>query len=210
MENNSKSIETMSIKETFSGLEKKVNSFMADYIKETLIGKEKPLKIVLDTPIVGSSVPCFYNVSEGYKSAYIKEICASIENNNRLWISVIVNEKYIEENAEHPTDKVWFNSLLIDDKAMIASDIEDGNFFLVDEDFKNNVYKVVSDSGYVYNEGDYITTTLLARDFLEGCNEKEDADLMGHVYSLLYNNKGEELVKFICEAWDGLFLEKVY
>lgn len=90
-----------------------------------------------------------------------------------------------------------------------VNDIEDSKPFNVGKDFINTHYMVISDSGYVYTEGDIITTLSLAKDFLEGCNGVEEADLISYVHRLLQNNKGEELVKFICEAWDGLILKKI-
>jgi hypothetical protein len=204
MENN------MSIKKQFKTLEANVNTFVNEYLKENILDKEKELKLMFSEPIYTKGLEHDYENDYGLQSAYIKSItCLHYSNSSdKLNIEITATDKYREENDGN-TFKCSFNDLTLDDKSMIASDIEDGNFFIVGKDFINNSYEVINDSGYVYNYGDIINTISLARDFLEGCNEKEDADLMGYVYSSLYNNKGEELVKFICEAWDGLELKKI-
>lgn len=201
----------MSIKKQFKALETNVNTFVNEYLKKNILGKEKELKLVFSEPIYTKGIETDepFNVDK-ISTAYIKSITCHPykDDNEKLNIEITTAGKYREINEEEYYNSS-FNDLSLDDKSMIASDIEDGNFFIVGTDFINNSYMVVSDSGYVYNDGDIINTISLARDFLEGCNEKEDADLMGYVYSSLYNNNGEELVKFICEAWDGLELRKI-
>lgn len=80
---------------------------------------------------------------------------------------------------------------------------------IVGKDFVNAHYMVLSDSGYVYDEGDIVTTLSLAEDFLECCNEVEEVDYIDSIHRLLRNNKGEQLIRLICEAWDGLKLKKI-
>ena len=80
---------------------------------------------------------------------------------------------------------------------------------IVGKDFVNAHYMVLSDSGFVYNEGDIVTTLSLAEDFIESCNEVEEADFIERVHYLLQNNKGDVLVKSICEWWYGLNLKKI-
>lgn len=210
---NSNNINEMSIHNAFTALENKINSFVSDFaVKELLSDKDKKVKVVFDTPFYASSLNNEFLEGSYYNQGYIKELYACFygDNNEKLFISVGSTNNYIESQKEVDSEETIFTDLLIDDKAQVASELEDGNYFIVGNDFKNHCYKVIADSGEVYNEGDYITTTLLARDFLEGCNKVEDADFIGHIYSLLYNNKGDKLVNNICELWDGLKLEKVY
>ena len=207
----SNNINEMSISNAFSALEEKINSFMDDFARVKLIGKEKSIKVVFATPFFASSLRNESYEGGNLKEGYIHELYACIpEGEEKVFLSVGHTDNYIdiEENTE--VEYTPFSDLLIDDKAMVATELEDESYFIVGEDFENHSYQVLEDSGYVYNVGDYITTTLLARDFLEGCNEVEDSDYIAHIYSLLYNNKGEELVNNICELWDGLKLKKIF
>lgn len=207
----SNNINEMSISNAFSALEEKINSFMNDFAMVKLIGKEKAIKVVFDTPFFASSLRNESYEGGNLKEGNIHELYACIpEGEEKVFLSVGHTDNYIviEENTE--VEYTPFSDLLIDDKAMVATELENESYFIVGEDFKNHSYQVIEDSGYVYNVGDYITTTLLARDFLEGCNEVEDSDYIAHIYSLLYNNKGEELVNNICELWDGLKLKKIF
>lgn len=206
-------INEMSISNAFSALEEKINSFMDNFVRKELLNSNKKdkLKVVFSTPFYASSIENKSFEGGNFKDGNIHTLYACFpENSDNVFISVGSTDNYIETEANVVTELTPFNGLLLDDKAMVASEIENESYFIVKDKFKNHCYQVVEDSGYVYNEGDYITTTLLARDFLEGCNEVEDADYIAHIYKLLYDNKGEELVNNICELWDGLKLKKIY
>lgn len=206
-------INEMSISNAFSALEEKINSLVDNFARTELLKGDKTnmLKVVFSTPFYATSINNTNWEGGNLKEGYIHELFACIsEDDGKVYIDVTSTDNYIdaEENAE--VEWTPFNDLFLDDKAMVASEIEDESYFIVKDEFKNHCYQVVEDSGYVYNEGDYITTTLLARDFLNGCNEVEDADYIAHIYKLLYDNKSEELVNNICEWWDGLKLKKIY
>lgn len=207
-------INEMSISKAFSALEEKINSFIDNFAITELLNSDKKnkIRVVFSTPFYATSINNTSWEGGNLKEGYIKELSACIpEDDERPYISVTSTENYIdaEENAE--VEWTPFNDLVLDDKAMVASQIEDGSYFFVKDKFKNHCYKVVEDYGNIfYYKGDYITTTLLVRDFLKGCDKVEDADYIAHIYKLLYDNKGEELVNNICELWDGLKLKKIY
>lgn len=65
-------------------------------------------------------------------------------------------------------------------------------------------YKVLGDSGNVYEEGSIIIDEDLINDFLACCNETEDADYIGW----LMNLPKDEAVNEICSVW-GISLQKI-
>lgn len=206
-------INEMSISNAFSALEEKINSFVDNFVRTKFLNNDKKdkVKLIFSAPFYATSINNTNWEGGNLKEGYIHELSACIsEDGERLNMYVISTDNYIDAKENAEVEWTHFNDIVLDDKAMVASQIEDESYFIVKEEFKNHCYQVVEDSGYVYNEGDYITTTLLARDFLEGCNEVEDADYIAHIYKLLYDNKGEELVNNICELWDGLKLKKIY
>jgi len=69
----------------------------------------------------------------------------------------------------------------------------------------NRTYKVKYDSGDIYTNK-IVTSNQLINDFLEVSNEFEDADLIGWLQTLIKNDRQDEGVDFICNAWD-LILE---
>ena len=67
------------------------------------------------------------------------------------------------------------------------------------------IYKVISDIENTYQPNSVITSNKLINDFLNTCNETEDADLIGWLYTLKENNANnsiEEAITFITDAWN--------
>ena len=67
------------------------------------------------------------------------------------------------------------------------------------------IYKVISDIENTYQPNSVITSNKLINDFLNTCNETEDADLIGWLYTLKENNTNnaiEEAITFITDAWN--------
>lgn len=208
-----KTFENESIKEQFKNLENRIDTFVRKFLKEKIFGKERELKIMFTEPIHSKGLENDYDSSfiGIMQMAYIKSItCYPYTNDKeKFYIETTATNRYREENEDNVSYKSMFQVLCLDDKAMIASALEDGDFFIVENTFRNYSYKVISDTGCVYNSGDIVNVISIARDFLESCNEREDADLIGYVYSELYHNRGEELITFICEAWNGLSLKRI-
>ena len=66
-------------------------------------------------------------------------------------------------------------------------------------------YKVISDIENIYQPNTIITSDTLINDFLNTCNETEDADLIGWLYTLKESNTDNsiaEAMAFITDAWD--------
>ena len=70
----------------------------------------------------------------------------------------------------------------------------------------NKNYKCVYDVEGRYTDK-VIDSNTLIDDYLEICNEIEDADLIGWLVRLKETNKQEEAVDFICGVWDLLLEE---
>jgi len=66
-------------------------------------------------------------------------------------------------------------------------------------------YKVISDIENIYQPNTIITSDTLINDFLNTCNETEDADLIGWLYTLKEtdtDNSIAQAIAFITDAWD--------
>lgn len=66
-------------------------------------------------------------------------------------------------------------------------------------------YKVISDSGEVYQPNSIITSDTLINDYIDVSNETEDADLIGWLYTLKQtdtDNSIAQAIAFITDAWD--------
>ena len=66
-------------------------------------------------------------------------------------------------------------------------------------------YKVISDIENIYQPNTIITSDTLINDFLNTCNETEDADLIGWIYTLKETNTDNSIaqaIAFIADAWD--------
>lgn len=66
-------------------------------------------------------------------------------------------------------------------------------------------YKVISDIENVYQPNSVITSDKLINEFLECCNETEDADLLGWIYTLKETNTDNSItqaIEFITDAWN--------
>lgn len=67
------------------------------------------------------------------------------------------------------------------------------------------IYKVISDIENIYQPNSIITSDKLINDFLNTCNETEDADLIGWLYTLKENNTNNSItqaIEFITDAWN--------
>lgn len=65
----------------------------------------------------------------------------------------------------------------------------------------NKTYKVIRDSENVYEKGSLITANDIIEKYITHCNDVEDADLIGWIYTLKETNKQEEAVTFITDTW---------
>lgn len=66
-------------------------------------------------------------------------------------------------------------------------------------------YKVISDSGEVYQPNSIITSDTLINDYIDVSNQTEDADLIGWLYTLKQtdtDNSIAQAIAFITDAWD--------
>ena len=66
-------------------------------------------------------------------------------------------------------------------------------------------YKIISDSENIYLPNTIITSDTLINDYLVCCNETEDADLIGWLYTLKESstdNSIAEAMAFITDVWD--------
>lgn len=66
-------------------------------------------------------------------------------------------------------------------------------------------YKIIADSKNVYLPNTIITSDTLINDFLACCNQTEDADLLGWLYTLKETNTDNDItmaITFIAETWN--------
>lgn len=72
-------------------------------------------------------------------------------------------------------------------------------------------YKIIADSENVYLPNTIITSDELINDYLDCCNQKEDADLIGWLHTLKEANTDNSIaqaIAFIADAWD-IHLEEI-
>ena len=66
-------------------------------------------------------------------------------------------------------------------------------------------YKVIADIENIYKPNSIITSDTLINDYLERCNQTEDADLIGWIYTLKETNTDNSItqaIRFITDTWD--------
>lgn len=66
-------------------------------------------------------------------------------------------------------------------------------------------YKIIVDSENVYLPNTIITSNTLINDFLVCCNQIEDADLLGWLYTLKETNTDDSItmaITFIADTWN--------
>ena len=66
-------------------------------------------------------------------------------------------------------------------------------------------YKIIADSENVYLPNTIITSNTLINDFLVCCNQIEDADLLGWLYTLKETNTDDAItmaITFIADTWN--------
>lgn len=66
-------------------------------------------------------------------------------------------------------------------------------------------YKIIADSKNVYLPNTIITSDTLINDFLVCCNQTEDADLLGWLYTLKETNTDNDItmaITFIADTWN--------
>lgn len=66
-------------------------------------------------------------------------------------------------------------------------------------------YKIIADSKNVYLPNTIITSDTLINDFLACCNQTEDADLLGWLYTLKETNTDNDItmaITFIADTWN--------
>lgn len=66
-------------------------------------------------------------------------------------------------------------------------------------------YKIIADSQNVYLPNTIITSDTIINDFLVCCNQTEDADLLGWLYTLKETNTDNSIsqaITFITNEWD--------
>lgn len=66
-------------------------------------------------------------------------------------------------------------------------------------------YKIIADSQNVYLPNTIITSNTLINDFLVCCNQTEDADLLGWLYTLKETNTDNDItmaITFIADTWN--------
>lgn len=67
------------------------------------------------------------------------------------------------------------------------------------------LYKVISDSGNVYQPNTIITSDKLIDDFLKMCYNTEDAEFLGWLNTLKEYDTDDSVsqaIEVICDAWD--------
>ena len=72
-------------------------------------------------------------------------------------------------------------------------------------------YKIISDSENVYQPNTIITSDTLINDFIDTCNERENADLIEWLYTLKESNTDNSItqaISFIADAWN-IHLEEI-
>lgn len=66
-------------------------------------------------------------------------------------------------------------------------------------------YKVIADIENVYQPNTIIISDTIINDYLERCNQTEDADLIGWLYTLKETNTDNSIsqaITFITDEWD--------
>lgn len=66
-------------------------------------------------------------------------------------------------------------------------------------------YKIIVDNENVYLPNTIITSDTLINDFLVCCNQTEDADLLGWLYTLKETNTDDSItmaITFIADTWN--------
>ncbi len=66
-------------------------------------------------------------------------------------------------------------------------------------------YKIIVDSENVYLPNTIITSDTIINDFLVCCNQTEDADLLGWLYTLKETNTDDSItmaITFIADTWN--------
>ena len=66
-------------------------------------------------------------------------------------------------------------------------------------------YKVIADKENVYKPNTIITSNTIINDYLTCCNQTEDADLIGWIYTLKETNTDNSIsqaITFITDTWD--------
>lgn len=66
-------------------------------------------------------------------------------------------------------------------------------------------YKVIADIENIYKPNSIITSDTLINDYLERCNQTEDADLLGWLYTLKETNTDDDItmaITFIADTWN--------
>lgn len=66
-------------------------------------------------------------------------------------------------------------------------------------------YKIIADSKNVYLPNTIITSDTIINDFLVCCNQTEDADLLGWLYTLKETNTDNSIsqaITFIADTWN--------
>ena len=66
-------------------------------------------------------------------------------------------------------------------------------------------YKVIADKENVYQPNTIITSNTIINDYLTCCNQTEDADLIGWIYTLKETNTDNSIsqaITFITDEWD--------
>lgn len=66
-------------------------------------------------------------------------------------------------------------------------------------------YKIIVDNENVYLPNTIITSNTLINDFLVCCNQTEDADLLGWLYTLKETNTDDSItmaITFIADTWN--------
>ena len=66
-------------------------------------------------------------------------------------------------------------------------------------------YKIIADIENIYKPNSIITSDTIINDFLVCCNQTEDADLIGWIYTLKETNTDNSLtqaITFITDTWN--------
>lgn len=66
-------------------------------------------------------------------------------------------------------------------------------------------YKIIADIENIYKPNSIITSDTLINDFLVCCNQTEDADLIGWIYTLKETNTDNSItqaITFIADTWN--------
>lgn len=66
-------------------------------------------------------------------------------------------------------------------------------------------YKIIADIENIYKPNSIITSDTIINDFLVCCNQTEDADLIGWIYTLKETNTDNSItqaITFITDTWN--------